>query len=297
MIGDKSKKITLLKTFLMVGIVVLLLVTLFPFYWVLRTSLTPNRLIYTNAASLLPLEITWTNFGRVLGLIDPVKAIELGGSGQSVNLLVNVTNSVLVSGGVMIFQVLFSAMAAYAFARLDFPFRNKIFTMYLSGLMIPVIVVTIPNFIFIKELGLLNTLLGIMGPTLFMTPFAVFFLRQFFLGINRELEEASFLDGAGISTTFIRIILPLSQTALVTLGVITFITTWNDYMWPLIVSKKDIMRTLTVALGIFRSQTPQGNPDWGGLMAGAILAIVPPMIILLGFGKKIINSIGFSGIK
>lgn len=295
--NKKDQKISLLKIFLILGVAILLIITLFPFYWVLRTALTPNKLIYTNAATLLPPAVTWTNFGRVLGMIDPETAIELGGSGQSVNLFVNISNSVLVSGGVMFFQVFFSAMAAYAFARLEFPFRNKIFALYLSGLMIPGIVVTIPNFIFVKELGLLNTLVGIMGPTLFMTPFAVFFLRQFFLGINKELEEASFLDGAGIPTTFIRIILPLTQTALVTLGVITFITTWNDYMWPLIVAKKDTMRTLTVALGIFRSQTPQGTPDWGGLMAGAILAIFPPLLIMLAFGKKIINSIGFSGIK
>lgn len=295
--GNILKNASIQKTFLVAGVILLLLITLFPFYWVLRTALTPNKLIYANAAAFLPPEITWTNFGRVLGLIDPATAVTLGGSGQSINLFRNIGNSLVVSLSVMLFQVLFSAMAAYAFARLEFPFRNQIFSVYLSALMIPGIVVTIPNFVFVKELGLLNTFGGMMAPTLFMTPFAVFFLRQFFMGISKELEEAAFLDGAGKATTFIRIILPLSQTALVTLGVITFITTWNDYMWPLIVGKKENLRTLTVALGIFRSQTPQGNPDWGGLMAGAILAIVPPLGILVAFGRKIVDSIGFSGIK
>lgn len=283
--------------FQLAGVILIIFVTIFPFYWVLRTSLTPNKQIFTNSSTLLPPGITWTNFGRVVGLIDSATAIELGGSGQSVNLLRNIFNSMIISGGVMFFQVLFSAMAAYAFARLEFPFRDLIFSAFLAALMIPGIVVTIPNFIFIKELGLLNSYLGIMGPTLLMSPFAVFFMRQFFLGIHKELEEAAYLDGASVGLTFFKIIVPISQTALTTLAVITFITCWNDYMWPLIVGKKESLRTLTVALGIFRSQTPQGIPDWGGLMAGAILAIIPPLGILVVFGKKIINSIGFSGIK
>jgi multiple sugar transport system permease protein len=168
---------------------------------------------------------------------------------------------------------------------------------YLSALMVPGIVMTIPNFVFVKEIGWLNTYLGIMAPTLLMTPFAVFFLRQFFLSINRELEEAFFLDGAGKVRTFARLILPISQTALATLALSTFIASWNDYLWPLLVGKNPDVRLLNVAMGIFRSQTPQGVPDWGGLMAGAILSIIPLLILFALFGKKIVNSISFSGFK
>ena len=230
-------------------------------------------------------------------MIDKARAIELGGAGQSVNFSLNLMNSFIVAIGVTIGQTLFSAMAAFAFARLKFRFREPLFALYVSTLMIPGIVMMLPNFVLIKEMGLLNTYLGIMAPTLLMTPFSVFFLRQFMLGINKELEEAAFLDGAGKMRTFWSIIVPLCTSAMMTLAVITFINTWNDYMWPLIVGKKESIRTLTVALGIFRLQTPQGQPDWGGMMAGAAMGMLPTLGILLAFGKRIVNSIGFSGFR
>ncbi|MBN2628310.1 MAG: carbohydrate ABC transporter permease [Spirochaetales bacterium] len=292
-----NKKTGLTKGILWALTALLLFVTLFPFFWVFRTSLTPKSLIFTEPTAIMPSVRTWTHYGRVLGLIDRARAIELGGTGQSVNFGLNILNSFIVSIGVTIFQVLFSSMAAFAFARLKFRFREMLFALYVSTLMIPSIVMMLPNFVFVKDLHLLNTYLGIMAPTLLMTPFAVFFLRQFMLGINRELEEAAFLDGAGLGVVFWEIIIPLCANAMMTLAVITFINTWNDYMWPLIVGKKEEIRTLTVALGIFRLQTPQGQPDWGGMMAGATLAMVPTLGILILFGRRIVNSIGFSGFR
>lgn len=294
--NGKSQRV-ISRTALYFGVALLVVITLFPFYWVIRTSLTPHEAMYTEATKLIPTNPTLSNYLRVLGLVDQATAIKLGGSGQKVNFLLNMKNSFIVAIGITLFQVMFSAMAAYAFARLKFPFRDKIFGVYLATMMIPGIVMTIPNFIMVKNMGLLNTFPGIMAPVLLMTPFSVFFLRQFFLGINPELEEAAMIDGAEQYLTFARIILPLSQTALVTLAVSTFISTWNDYMWPLIVGKQESMRTLTVALGIFRSQVPQGQPDWGGLMAGTVLAMIPALVIFSVFGKKIVNSIGFSGFR
>jgi multiple sugar transport system permease protein len=130
-----------------------------------------------------------------------------------------------------------------------------------------------------------------------MTPFAVFFLRQFFLGVNREIEEAAMLDGAGHLTLFFRIILPLSSAPITTLGILTFITAWNEYFWPSLVGQEENVRVLTVALSIFKSQTPQGTPDWAGLMAGTLVAAVPVILLFLAFGRRIVNSIQFSGIK
>jgi multiple sugar transport system permease protein len=277
--------------------VVLLLVTLFPVYWVVRMSFTPNKQIFSGASTLLPSQPTMTNYMRVLGLVDSTTAVKLGGSGQKINFFRFLFNSILVSTIVTFCQVLFSASGAYAFARLRFPGRNKIFGLYVSALMVPSIVMMIPNFILIKDLGWLNTYMGIMAPALLMTPYAVFFLRQFFLGINRELEEAAYIDGAGKLKIFFKIIMPISSSSLATLAVITFIGQWNDYMWPLIVGKDEKVRLLTVALGVFRSQTPQGNPDWGGLMAGTTLAIIPTLILFTIFGKKIVNSINFSGFR
>jgi multiple sugar transport system permease protein len=194
-------------------------------------------------------------------------------------------------------QLFFSALAAYAFARLNFPLRNQLFFLYVAALMVPGIVTLIPNYILIRNLGWLNTFQGIVAPSFLMSPFAVFFLRQFFLGINREVEEAAKIDGVSLFGSFWRIVVPLSGPPLATLGILTFISTWNEYLWPLLIGKDENVRVLTVALGVFKSQTPQGAPDWSGLMAGALLSIVPTVVLFLVMGRKAINSIQFSGYK
>lgn len=284
-------------TIVKITVVILLVVTLFPFFWVVRTSLTPNKLVFTEATRMIPSELTMKNYARVLGLVSAEESIALGGTGQSVNFLINLRNTLIIATITTICQVLFSAMAGYGFSRLTFPGRDKVFMLILSAMMVPGVVMMIPNFVFVRQLGLLNTYAGVVLPAVFMTPYSVFFMRQFFMGINKEIEEAAYLDGAGQYMTFFMIIMPLMQTALATLSVTVFINTWNDYMWPLIVGKKESLRTLTVALGVFRSQTPQGQPDWSGLMAGTTLAIAPALAIYSVMGKKIVNSIGFSGFR
>lgn len=278
-------------------IAVLVFVALFPFYWVVRTALTFPKAVYTHPSAFLPPQITLGNYQRVLGFVDAATSVMLGGSGQKLNFFLFLRNSVLVSALITIGQVFFCAAAAYAFARLRFPFRNQIFGMYVSALMVPGIVLLIPNFILIRSLGWLNTFQGIAAPAFLMSPFAVFFLRQFFLGINKELEEAAFVEGAGKIRIFFQIVVPLSMTAISTLAIITFINSWNDYLWPLLVGKSEGVRVLTVALAIFRQQTPQGAPDWAGLMAGTTLAIVPTLVLFLLLGKRVINSIGFTGFR
>ena len=297
MSAKKSKSIPASQVFIWLVILILLFITIFPFFWVIRTSLTPNSLIFSEATKLIPSTLTLKNYARVLGMLSTEEAVALGGTGQSVNFFINLRNSLIIAVVTTVFQVLFCAMAGYGFSRLNFPFRDKIFALILGAMMVPGVVMMIPNFVFIRQLGLLNTYAGVMLPALFMTPYSVFFMRQFFMGINKEIEEAAYLDGAGQYLTFFMIIMPLMQTAVMTLAVTIFINTWNDYMWPLIVGKKESLRTLTVALGVFRSQTPQGQPDWSGLMAGTMLAIFPALLIYLAMGKKIVNSIQFSGFR
>ena len=278
-------------------LVIMLIVTLFPFWWVLRTALTSPNMVFTDTSSLLPVGFTFDNFLRVLGFVDSQTAVEAGGSGQSINFFLFLRNSVIVSTVITIGQVFFSATAAYAFARLNFPLRDKLFMLYISALMVPGIVTLIPNFVLMRKLELMNTFAGIVAPYFFMTPFAVFFLRQFFLGINKEVEEAARIDGASRFTIFWRIVLPISQPPLATLGIITFIQSWNEYLWPFIVGREENVRVLTVALGIFRSQTPQGAPDWSGLMAGTFLAIIPMVLLFFLLGRRILDSIQFTGFK
>jgi multiple sugar transport system permease protein len=172
-----------------------------------------------------------------------------------------------------------------------------VFFVFLTALTIPPIFVQLPNFILIRDLGLLNTLAGIILPFLFMTPFAIFFLRQFFLGISKEVEEAAVLDGAGHFRVFFKVVVPISNAPITTLAILTYIGAWNEYFWPLLVAQDDASRPLTVALGVFRSQTPGGAPDWPGLMAATLLAALPIMVLFVIFGRKVVNSIQFSGIK
>jgi multiple sugar transport system permease protein len=280
-----------------VALVVLILSTLFPFYWMIRTAFSTSIALFTDPASLLPVDFTTGAFKRVLGLSTPEEARAEGGSGASVDFLLYLRNSLIFAIVATAGQVFFSALAAYAFARLKWPGRNIVFTLFLTALMVPPIFTALPNFILIKNLGLLGTFPGLVAPYFFMTPFAIFFLRQFFLGINREVEEAARLDGAGHWRIFFRIILPMSWAPITTLAILTLINMWNEYLWPLLVGTNENSRVLNVALGVFRSQTPQSGPDWAGLMAAALIAALPLLIVFMFFAKKIVNSIGFSGSK
>jgi multiple sugar transport system permease protein len=275
----------------------LMLVTLFPFYWMLRTAFSTNTSLYLNSGNLLPADFTWGAIKRVLGLATPAEAAAEGGTTGSINFWLYLRNSVIVCTAITVGQVLFSSMAAYAFARLHWRGRDAVFFLFLTALTIPPIFVQLPNFILIRDLGLLNTLPGIILPSLFMTPFAVFFMRQFLLGISAEIEESAMLDGAGHFRIFFQIILPISSSQLITLGLLTFITSWGDYFWPLLVGRDESVRLLTVALGIFQAQAPQTGPDWAGLMAGALIAALPVFVMFVALGRKLIDNIGYSGIK
>jgi multiple sugar transport system permease protein len=277
--------------------ILVILGSLFPFYWMLRTALSSNNALYAGTDSLLPVQASWGGFERVFGLQTGQEAIDAGGAGQPIDFWRYLFNSVVVATLITAGQVFFSAMAAYAFARLRWRHRDTVFAIFLGGLMIPAIFTLLPNFVLIKQLGLVDTLLGIALPTMLMTPFAVFFLRQFFLGISREVEEAALIDGASKVTVFLRLILPMSAAPIATLAILSYITAWNEYFWALMVSYTDKSRVLTVALGVFKTQTPQGGPDWSGLMAATLVAALPMLVLFMLFAKRIVNSIGFSGIK
>ena len=225
------------------------------------------------------------------------QAIAEGGSGADINFWLYLRNSIVFATMTTAGQVFFSAMAAYAFSRLRWPGRNKVFAIFLATMMVPPIFTALPNFLMIKNLGLLNTFAGLALPFMFMTPFAIFFLRQFFLSMSREVEEAAMLDGAKHLRIFFQIVIPNAAAPLATLALLTFIGQWNEYFWPLLVGQDEIVRVLTVGLGVFKSQSPQGAPDWSGLMAATLVAALPVLILFIAFGKKVVNSIGFSGIK
>ncbi|MCO4251684.1 carbohydrate ABC transporter permease [Pseudarthrobacter raffinosi] len=278
-------------------LVLAIAVSVLPFLWVLRTALSTNSALAANSASLLPADFTFGAFMRVFGLQSPADAIAEGGSGATIDFWLYLKNSIIFSSITTAGAVFFSAMAAYALARLRWRGRNAVFSLFLGTMLVPPIFTALPNFLLIKNLDLLNTMLGMVLPYVFMTPFAIFFLRQFFLNMSREVEEAAMLDGAKHLRIFFQIVLPNAAAPIATLALLTFIGQWNEYFWPLLVGSQDDVRVLQVGLGVFKSQAPQGSPDWSGLMAATLVSALPVLILFAAFGKKIVNSIGFSGIK
>jgi len=279
------------------SIAVVIFGTLFPFYWMIRTALSNNRAMFSDPLSLLAVDPTLGAIKRVLGLSSTADALAEGGSVGSINFTQFLINSLIVCTLITVFQVMLSSMAAYAFALLKWRGRDTVFAIFLVALLVPGMFTLLPNFLLVRDLGLLDSYLGIALPSMFFSPFVVFFLRQFFLGVNRQFIEAATIDGAGQWRIFSRIALPIVWPQIITISVLQFIFYWNDYLWPLLVAQSDNSTLLTVGLGIFRSQTPQGSPDWAGLMAGSVIAAIPVFILILVFGRRIVGSIQSSGVK
>jgi multiple sugar transport system permease protein len=275
----------ILAWFVLLGLVAL---TLLPFVWLLRTALTPHDEVLSGGQRLVPDHPTLENFRAVVS-----------GSTTSAgfDFWTALRNTVLVSIVITLGQVTFSASSAYAFARLRFRGRDRLFALYLAALMVPPIFTILPNFVLMRDLGWLNTYQGIAAPAFLMTPFAVFFLRQFFLSIPREIEDAARIDGASHAGVFRRVVLPMSQAPLFTLALITFITAWNDYLWPLIIGQGESVRVLTVALSILRAQYPSGQPDWAVLMSGTLLAMAPIFLLVIVLRRRLVDAIQFTGLK
>lgn len=295
--GKTTRRPTVGRVLAWAVMILIIVITLFPFVWVIRSALSTNAGLVSRPDSILPPELSLDSFRRVFGLQTGEQAIAAGGSGQSIDFWRYLLNSVIVATLVTVGQIFFSALAAYAFSRLRWKWRNVVFGLFLGGLMVPSIFTLLPNFMIIKQLGLVDSLLGIALPGMLMSPFAIFFLRQFFNNVPRELEEAALIDGAGKVRIFFKLILPMSWAPIITLAILTYIGAWNDYFWPLMVSYSDNSRVLTVGLSIFNSQTPQTGPDWAGLMAAALVAALPMLLLFMAFAKRIVNSIGFNGLK
>ncbi|MFJ1762989.1 carbohydrate ABC transporter permease [Amycolatopsis sp. NPDC088138] len=278
-------------------LVIVLVVTIFPFYWIVRTALSNNYAMATDPSSLVPVDFTVGAFKRALGLASPAEAAAQGGSAASIDLLSALRNSIVYAVLLTVCTVFFSALAAFAFSRLRWKGRDALFAVLLTALMVPQVLTLLPNFVLIKDLGLLNSFGGMILPTAFFSAFNIFFLRQFMLGLSNEIEEAAIIDGAGPLRVCFRIVLPMSAAPIATLALLTFINTWNDYLWPLLVTNDDTVRPLTLALAVFKQSSPQAALDWAGLMAATLVAALPMLLLFVAFGRRLVNSIGFTGLK
>ena len=202
-------------------------------------------------------------------------------------------NSLIYAVIVTAVSLFFNVLAAYAFARMEFPGRNFLFGLLLSTMMIPSAVLLVPQFIMIQSMGLVDTLLGVVLPS-FAGAFGIFLLRQFFLNIPRELEQAAELDGCSRWGILWHVVLPLSRPALITLGLFTFLGAWNSFEWPLVVLSNEDYYPLTVGLALFRDQNTQ---DWPRVLAATIMGTAPLIVLFYAAQRFLVGGISLSGMK
>jgi multiple sugar transport system permease protein len=263
-------------TLVVLGVLALMIV--FPFIWMLFTSLKPEAEIVTYPPELFPRTWTLENYANVWSRI-PFARLFL--------------NSVLFAGGVTLISLTLDSMSAYALARLDFPGRNAVFIVILIALMLPFQVMFVPLFVTVHDLHLLDSYGGLIIPRA-TNAFGIFMLRQFFLTLPKELDEAARMDGCSEFGIYWRIILPLSGPALATLAVFHFMYNWNDFLWPLLITSSIEMRTLPAGLALF---VGSHVVEYGVVMAGAILALLPLLVAFLFAQRYFIQGIAMTGIK
>jgi len=250
----------------------------FPFLWMVSTSFQTAGALLVPPPQLIPSPIETGNYGAVA---------------EAFPLWRFVLNSTVVAGISTVLQVVTSAMAAYAFARLTFRGRDALFLLYLATLMVPLQVTIMPLFVEMKYLGQVNSYAGLLLPSI-ASAFGTFFLRQAFMGLPRELEEAAFIDGAGHWTVFRRIILPLARPALATLGIFAFMASWNSFLWPLVIVNSPDLMTLPVGLSNLQGRY---QTEWNLVMAGATVAVIPILVVYLAAQKYVIRGVTLSGLK
>jgi multiple sugar transport system permease protein len=258
------------------------IISLIPFIWMISTSLKGRAEVFIYPPNFIPETLRWDNYSSVFSTFPFFSYMR---------------NTATVAVSVTIIQLVVSATAAYAFARLDFKGRNALFFLFLGTLMVPSQVTLIPSYIMMTDrfLALKGTLWALILPSgLGGVAFGTFMLRQFMLGIPKELEEAALIDGASPIVSFFKIILPLSKPALATLAVFTFMGSWNEFLWPLLMLERPELQTLTV--GLAGLQTRWGT-RWPELMAGSLVSIVPILLITLFAQRYFIRGIVVSGLK
>jgi multiple sugar transport system permease protein len=204
-------------------------------------------------------------------------------------------NSVFVAVVITVANVTFCSMVGYALAKLKFRGKNLVFALVMATLMVPGMVTLVPLFVLVANLGMVDTYPGLILPFL-VTPFGVFLMRQFIVGLPDDLLDAGRIDGAGELRIFRQIILPLCGPGLATLGILTFLGSWNSFLWPLVVAQNQEHYTLPVALALF-SKDQQVIPNYGLLLAGATVVVVPVLIVFLIFQRRFIEGIASTGIK
>jgi multiple sugar transport system permease protein len=251
-------------------------VMLVPFAWMLSTSLKEPGDVFIYPPQWIPQPVQWENYEETVTVM-PFGRFYLNSAIQAVS--------------VTVLQLLTASLAAFAFARLRFRGRDLLFMLYLATMMIPFPVTMIPNFVIMRYLNWIDTFRALILPPSF-SAFSTFLLRQYFMSIPMEMDDAARVDGASSFRIWWQIILPLSGPALATLAIFTFLGQWNSFLWPLIVTNSEKMRTLPVGLATFQSQY---SVQWHLLMAGSVIAVLPILVIYIAGQKWFVRGITLTG--
>lgn len=261
-------------------LILIAVIMLYPFFAMLNLSFVPNGEIFNQGGKLFYTPLTLHNYTDVF---------------EKIPLWKYFFNSLFVALITTFGQVIFCAFAGYAFARLNFKFRDTLFLIVLITMLVPPQVNIIPLFFIMRQLGWINSYQALIIPGLF-GGFGIFMMRQYFLGLPKDLEEAARIDGCNIFTMFCKVILPISLPVIATLAIFTFVSCWNSFMWPLIVTNTESMRTLPVGLAVFKGSFREITL-WGDLLACSVICSIPVILVFLAGKKYFINDIMQGSIK
>jgi multiple sugar transport system permease protein len=256
-----------------------MVLTILPVYWMFMASFMTLGDVFTTPVNLFPPE--W----RPQNYIDIFTEFNIGRY---------FINSMIVTGSIVILQVVFCSIVGYSMAKFDYPGKNLIFAFIMATLMIPFTVIVIPLYLIVRAFDWIDTYQGLIFP-FSMSPIGIFLMRQFIVSVPDDYMDAARIDGASELGIFFRIVLPLSRPAIITLAIITFVTNWDDFLWPLIVTTTDRYRTLPIGLAQFLQEYQN---EWNLLMAGAVVAVLPVMILFLAMQRRFLEGMaGLSGLK
>lgn len=261
-----------------VTVILITLVMLLPFAWMLSASLKLSSEVFVFPIEWIPSNPQWQNY------VDIWTKIPLA-------LFIYNTSKLTII--VTLMQLFTSSFAAYAFAKLDFPYKNALFLGYIATIAMPWQVYMVPQFLLMREFGLNNTHLALICLQAF-TAFGVFLMRQFYMSIPTELCEAARIDGMNEYQIWAKIMLPLSKPALSTLTIFTFVTTWNDFLGPMIYLTKTELKTIQIGLRMFISQY---SAEYGLIMAASVVALIPVLIVFLSLQRFFVEGVASSGLK
>ncbi|MCD9022856.1 carbohydrate ABC transporter permease [Cohnella silvisoli] len=272
------------KLLMYIGLAILMAFTLAPFLSTLTTSFSTNQDIISGANRFFPRHITFANFEKAI----------MGQSALS-GFVSSMFNSLTVAAVTTFFCLLFGALGAYAFARLNFRFRDSFMLLVLITQMIPGIAILIPIYVIFRQMGFLDTKTSIMlAQMAFNLPFIIWIMRSFFYSIPKDLEEAAFIDGLGRFGALFRIIMPISTPGLFATGVFAFMNSWNDFLTPLVLTSSQHAKTMPVAINEFLGRF---TVDYGLLAAAGFIGIIPPILIILFFQRYLIEGLTAGAVK